>query len=348
MKTAFTFALTAIAVSCFGFPGEAAAAEKFNCYQKEQQYANDFLQLGTAAEKAGDTLAALLYYQGAFECIKTKKHRQRIKKVLTVLVDKAEKNGHLYSKGAFITTFDKKCPETSSTWGVEREWYKPGVFVTCKVHGGGVRMKLKDNAGSFDLNEAAAFYAEADRAMMQYVKSVTEDFDAFETVYNHFRKRKTAVEDKHTIQMYKGYKHIEGYNADLKKISIGNMKFALEREAAIFDKKAVESAISSLKELEKARKWVSYLAKEEEREVVKRAEKRGDVMANIPKNPIALQRAVEYYGVAHIPQKIIKTRQRADELGRYASKKHDWKTAAHYFQISGNRKGMRDAESRIK
>lgn len=347
MKTVFIIALTAIAVPWLAFSGEAAA-EEFNCYQTEQKYANDFLQLGKAAQKAGDTLSALLYYQGASECIRSKKHRQRIKKMLGVLVDKAEKNGHLYSKGAFITTFDKKCPETSSTWGVEREWYKPEVPVTCKVHGGGVRMKVKDNAGAFDLNEAAEFYAQADRAMMQYVKSVAEDFDVFETAYHHFRKRKIAVEDKHTVQQYKGYKHIEGYNGDLKNMSIAYMKFALEREAAIFDKKSVESAISSLKELEKARKWVSYLAREEEKQIVKRAEKRGDVMANIPKNPITLQRAVEYYGVAHIPQKIIKTRRRADELGRYAAKKNDWKTAAHYFQIAGNRKGMRDAESRIK
>jgi hypothetical protein len=61
-----------------------------------------------------------------------------------------------------------------------------------------------------------------------------------------------------------------------------------------------------------------------------------------------LQRAVEYYGIARIPPKIIKTRQRADELGDLHFRRKNWKNAAHYFQISGNRNRMRDAKSRIK
>ena len=325
-----------------------AASEEFVCYKKEMSYSNEFYKMGKVAEKKGDLLVALLYYQGASECIKTDQNKKKIKKLLHTLVEKAEAGRHLYSKGAFTTTFDKKCPQRAPTWGAEREWYLPAVPVTCKVHGGGVRMELKENAGVFDLYEAAGFYGEADRSMVAYVKSVPEDFDAFEIGYRHFRKRKKSVEKTHKISMYRGYLNIPTHNEVLKEISIKNANYALEREADIFNKKSVDSAEASLKELERARKWTSYLAKEVEKKVRKRAEERGDVLALNPKEPIILQRAVEYYGIARIPAKIIKTRQRADELGDLHYRRKDFKDSAHYFQISGNRKRMRDAESRIK
>lgn len=334
--------------SMFLFMQSDASSEEFTCYKKEMEHSTAFLKMGGMAEKKGDMLSALLYYQGASECIKSDKHTKKIKKILHTLVEKAEANRHLYSKGAFTTTFDKKCPQRAPTWGAEREWYLPGVPVTCKVHGKGVRMEFKENVGVFDLYEAAGFYGEADRTMVRYVKSVPENFEAFEVGYKHFRKRKKEVEKTHKISMYRGYSHIPAHNEALKEISIQYADYALEREADIFNKKSMASAEASLKELERARKWTSYLAKEEEKKVRKRAEERGDVLAKNPKEPIILQRTVEFYGVARIPAKIIKTRQRADELGHLRYKAGDWKNAAHYFQISGNRKRMRDAESRIK
>lgn len=330
------------------FTQSNAPAEEFVCYKKEKTYSSEFLKMGKVAEKRGDLLVALFYYQGASECIKTDQHKKKIKKLLHALVEKAEAGRHLYSKGAFTTTFDKKCPQRAPTWGAEREWYLPEVPVSCKVHGGGVRMALKEGAGVFDLYEAAGFYGEADRSMVRYVKSVPEDFDAFEVGYNHFRKRKKSVEKTHKIPMYRGYLNIPTHNEVLKDISIKYANYALEREAEIFNKKSIDSAQASLKELERARKWTSYLAKEVEKKVRKRAEERGDVLARNPREPIILQRAVEFYGIARIPAKIIKTRQRADELGDLHYKRKDFKDAAHYFQISGNRKRMRDAESRIK
>jgi len=337
----FTFSIVLFAQS-------DAASKEFTCYKKEQKYSREFLERGQFAEKRGYLLTTLLYYQGASECIKSDKLVKKIKKVLNTLVEKAEAGRHLYSKGAFKTSFDKKCPKRAPTWGVEKVWYLPGVPVTCKVNGGGVRMELKEDAGVFDLYEAAGFYGEADRSMVRYVKSVPEDFEVFETAYNHFRKRKKNVEKTHKISMYRGYSHIPAHNEVLKEISIKYANYALDREADIFDKKSIESAEASLKELERARKWTSYLAKEVEKKVRKRAEERGDVLARDPKEPIILQRAVEFYGIARIPAKIIKTRRRADELGDIHYRRKDWKDAAHYFQISGNRKRMRDAKSKIK
>jgi hypothetical protein len=148
--------------------------------------------------------------------------------------------------------------------------------------------------------------------------------------------------------MYRGYSHIPTHNEVLKGLSIKYANYAMEREADIFNKKSIDSTEASLKELQRARKWTSYLAKEVEKKVRKRAEERGDVLARNPKEPIILQRAVEFYGIAHIPAKIIKTRQRANELGDLRYRRKDFEDAAHYFQISGNRKRMRDAESRIK
>lgn len=337
----FTFSILLFAQS-------EAASKEFTCYKSEQKYSREFLKMGGVAEKSGDMLSALLYYQGASECIKSDKHKKKIKKVLDVLVEKAEAGRHLYSKGAFKTSFDKKCPQRAPTWGAEREWYLPGVPVACKVHGRGVRLELKENAGVFDLYEAAGFYGEADRSMVRYVKSAPEDFEAFEAGYKHFRNRKKSVEKTHKIPMYRGYAHIPDHTEVLKDLSIKYANYALEREVDIFNKKSMDSVEASLKELERARKWTSYLAKEEEKKVRKRAEERGDVLAGNPKEPIILQRAVEFYGIARIPAKIIKTRQRADELGDLHFRRKDWKNAAHYFQISGNRKRMRDAESRIK
>ncbi len=336
----FTFSIVLFAQS-------EAASKEFTCYKKEQEYSRDFLKMGRVAEKRGDMLSALLYYQGASECIKSDEHKKKIKKIVDTLVAKAKAGRRLYSKGAFRTSFDKKCPKRGPTWGVERVWYLPDVPVTCQVNGGGVRMELKENAGVFDLYEAAGFYGEADRAMVRYVKSVPEDFEAFEVAYNHFRKRKKSVEKTHKISMYREYSDIPARNEVLKEISIMYANYALEREADIFDKKSIDSAQASLKELERARKWTSYLAKDLEKKVRKRAEERGDVLAGDPREPIILQRAVEFYGIARIPAKIIKTRQRADELGDIHYRRKDWKDAAHYFQISGNRKRMRDAESKI-
>ncbi|GMT42400.1 MAG: hypothetical protein IEMM0002_0811 [bacterium] len=325
-------------------------AEEFVCYYKEMEYAEDFLIKGAEAEKNGDLFRTFLYYQGASECIRSAAHKKEVKRVVELLAADARNKGNVYSEGAYKTIFDDNCPSYGEeTWGTTNVWFPADVDVSCKTDEKKVRIELKDSVGAFDIYEAARYHAEADLAMMNWIRSAPENMEVFATAYRHFNNRRKGLRgsDK-SLSGYEGDKLLGGYTKELKKISVENARRILKKEEKIFNKNKVKTAVESIMLIGLARKWFSYMAGEMETKIVKRSKKRGDILFRNRKEPLALKRASEYYGMARMPKENIEVRERANELGEmYASQKR-WKKAAEYFTISGNRPRLREAEKFLK
>ncbi|MEW6713932.1 MAG: hypothetical protein AB1306_02415, partial [Nitrospirota bacterium] len=138
-------------------------------------------------------------------------------------------------------------------------------------------VELGKGAGAFQWLEAAWSFADADRMMMKMIKRKPEDVEIFKIAVGHFRGREERSED---LQKSYGFKVDLSYLRELEVTASNNGDNALNKEEEEFAKNVISlggtNVDRSLRQLSNARQWFAFFKNVKEKQVIERAEKRGD------------------------------------------------------------------------
>jgi len=198
-------------------------------------------------------------------------------------------------------------------------------------------VELGKGAGAFQWLEAAESFADADRMMMNMIKRKPEDIEIFKIAVGHFRGREERSED---LQKSYGFKADLSYLRELEVTASNNGDNALNKEEKEFSKNVIDlggtNVDRSLRQLLNASQWFAFFKNAKEKQVIERAEKRGDNFYADDNQPKSLEEAIRYYEIANDKGKINKVKDKAGRLAANAEKEGIFLRAVHYYNISGN------------
>lgn len=196
---------------------------------------------------------------------------------------------------------------------------------------------LSKGAGAFQWLEAAESFADADRMMMKMIKTKPEDIEAVKIALGHFQRRKEMSED---LKKYHGFNVDLSYLKELESTASKNGENALNKEEKEFSNNTIAlggtNVDRSIRQLSNARQWFAFFKDAKEKQVIERAEKRGDALYADSNNPQSLEEAIRYYEVANDEGKIRKVKEKAFRLAAEAEKEGILLRAVHYYNIAGS------------
>ncbi len=189
-----------------------------------------------------------------------------------------------------------------------------------------------------------------DRGMIALARiGSADDTETFRTVLDHFKQRRD--DSQHLKEEY-NYVVDPSYLKELEKKAADNGSQVLAREEKLFSTtitpKIVEAERPSMSALELAKKWFVLFEDAGGKRVGERSVKRGDFLALDEQEPPALEAAIRYYELAENPQKIEKTKEKANKLGDAYAKKDELKKAIAYYQVAENHEKMKETETLLE
>lgn len=288
---------------------------------------DNYLKKGKEAEKAGKTREALLFYRAIDDfCGNGGEAADSMKRIGLKFGARAEKRERLVSEdGLFKKVADEDCRRWNRYSGLETNPYEPAVPGHCTAESGGMRVELNQQAGAFDWYEATFNYREADLAMLKAVAQKAGDTGRYERAFRHFERRKKLNAT--------GYKPDPRHLAELEKTAADNLNSALALEEKEYG--ALKQTSRSVKTLETALKWASFMDENAKERVVVRAVTRADA-AFQSDTPAGLLDALAYLNFADQSEQKSVVITRAAELGQAALEKKDYELAEKYFLAAGN------------
>lgn len=288
---------------------------------------DNYLKQGKEAEKAGKTRDALLFYKAIDDfCGNGDEAVSSMKRIGLKFGARAEKRDRLVSKeGLFTKVADEDCRRWKRYGGMETNPHEPAVPGHCTTESGGMRIEINQQAGAFDWYEATFNYREADLAMLKAIAQKTGDTDRYERAFRHFEGRKKLNAT--------GYRPDPGHLAELEKAAADNLDSALALEEKEYG--TLKQTSRSVKTLETALKWASFIDENAKERVVVRAVARADA-AFQSDTPTGLLDALAYLSFADKSEQKSVVITRAAELGQAALEKKDYELAEKYFFAAGN------------
>jgi tetratricopeptide (TPR) repeat protein len=318
--------LTIPALLAFFFAPTFAGADAL-CNYDDTVRMDNYLKKGKEAEKAGKTRDALLFYLAIDSfCGDGVEAKSSMRRIGLKLGARAAARGRLLSEeGLFKKVPDENCRRWSRYSGIEGNPFEPAVPGHCTTENGGMRMELNPQAGAFDWYETTFNYRDADLTMLKVIEQKPEDLDQYERVFRHFetRKRLNAT----------GYRPDPAHMKELKKTAASNLDSTLAREEKEYG--ALKQPGRSMKTLETALRWASFLDENAKERVVVRAVSRADA-AFQSDTPDGLLEALTFLSFADKNEQQSTVIIRAAELGQAALKKKDYELAEKYFLVAGN------------
>lgn len=200
-------------------------------------------------------------------------------------------------------------------------------------------LKLGDEASKNGQHEAAFnFYnrgkhkLEAERAQMKLAQSKPNDANTVVRVMVFLDSAKQGLNNPHSQETKREARlaAIETYLKELHVLIKKNGDKALADEDKSFNLKPTGD--DSLKQLESAKEWFRMTGKE--KQVLERAEKRGDNLAANDSRK-SLECAISYYEFSEKAEKIQQVKDKARKLGDTHAGKGEHKVAADYYNIAG-------------
>ena len=288
---------------------------------------DNYLKKGKEAEKAGRTRDALLYYMAIDSfCGNGVEAANSMQRIGEKFAEKAAaKDRFVSEEGLFIRVEDEACRRWMRHFTIEVNAYEPEVPGHCTTASGGMRLDINPQAGAFDWYEATFNYKAADLAMLKAVNHKPDDFETYERAFKHFEKRGqlSAVL----------YKPDPLYLKELEKTALSNLNATLASEEKEFA--ALRQPARSVKTLETALKWASFIGEGAKERVVVRATSRADA-AFQSDTPTGLLDALIFLSFADRSEEHSAVIVRAAELGQASLDKKDFELAEKYFIVAGN------------
>lgn len=198
-------------------------------------------------------------------------------------------------------------------------------------------VELDKGAGAFQWLETAWSFADADRMIMKMIKRKPEDIEIFKIAVGHFRGREERSED---LQKSYGFKVDLSHLRELEVTASNNGDNALNKEELEFAKNVISlggpNVDRSLRQFSNASQWYAFFKDAKEKQVIERAEKRGDNFYADDNQPQSLEEAIRYYELADDTGKIKKVKEKAGRLAANAEKEGILLRAVHYYNIAGS------------
>lgn len=318
--------LTIPALLAFFFAPSFAYADAL-CNYDDTVRMDNYLKKGKEAEKAGKTRDAILFYKAidsfCGDGVEAKSSLRRIG--LKNGARAAGRDRFISEEGLFKKVPDEDCRRWNRYGGMETNPWEPAIPGHCTNENGGMRMELNQQAGAFDWYDATFNYRDADIAMLKAVEQKPGDLERYERVFRHFeaRKRLNAT----------GYRPDPAHINELKKAAASSLDSLLAREEKEYT--ALKQPGRSVKTLETALKWASFIDENAKERVVVRAVSRADA-AFQSDTPDGLVDALAFLSFADRSEQQSAVITRAAELGQAALNKKDYELAEKYFLAAGN------------
>ena len=318
--------LTVPALLAFFFAPSFACADAL-CNYDDTVRMDNYLKKGKAAEKAGKTKDALLFYKAIDSfCGDGVEAESSLRRIGLKNGARAAGRGHLISEeGLFKKVPDENCRRWGRYSGMETNPNEPAVPGHCTTESGGMRVELNQRAGAFDWYEATFNYRDADITMLKAIEQKPGDLDRYERVFRHFKARKRLNAT--------GYRPDPLHLTELKKAAASNLDSTLAMEEKEYG--ALKQPGRSVKTLETALKWASFIDGAAKERVVVRAVSRADA-AFQSDTPDGLLDALTFLSFADKSEQQSAVITRAAELGQAALQKKDYELAEKYFFVAGN------------
>lgn len=304
----------------------AAGADAL-CNYDDTARMDTYLKKGREAEKAGRTRDALLYYMAIDSfCGDGIEAKSSVRRIGLKFGVKAAEKGRIFSdEGLFRKVADENCRRWMRHFHIDINPYEPAVPGHCSTESGGTRVELNPQAGAFDWYEATFNYGEADLSLLRLLASRTGDIVVYDRVFRHFRERKRLNST--------GYMPDRSIFAEVEKTAVSNLDSALSREDKEYA--ASRQADRSIRTLEAALRWASYLSDGARERVYARALARGDDALEAG-TPSGLADAFAFFSFANKDELKAIVLLQANELGRASLEKKDYWLAEKYFIVEGN------------
>lgn len=318
--------LTIPAILAFLFAPSLAGADAL-CNYDDTVRMDNYLKKGKEAEKAGKTLEALLFYMAVDSfCGDGVTAKSSMRSIGLKFGARAANRDRLISEeGLFRKVPDENCRRWSRYSGIEVNPYEPALPGHCTTEYGGMRLELNPQAGAFDWYETTFNYREADRAMLEAIDQRPGDINRYKHAFRHFAARQKLNAT--------GYRPDPLLLAELKNAAASNLDSTLAREEK--DYNALKQPDLSIKTLEKALEWASFIGENAKERVVVRAVSRADAAFQAD-TPAGLLDALTFLGFADKNEQKSAVITRAAELGQSALMKKDYELAEKYFLVAGN------------
>lgn len=318
--------LTIPALLAFFFAPSFAGADAL-CNYDDTVRMDNYLKKGKEAEKAGKTRDALLFYMAVDSfCGDGVEAKSSLRRIGLKSGARAANRDRLVSEeGLFKKVADEDCRRWSRYSGIEANPYEPAVPGHCTTENGGMRMELNQQAGAFDWYEATFNYRDADLAMLKAIEQKPGDLGRYERVFRHFEARKRLNST--------GYRPDPAHIKELEKAALSNLDSTLAKEDKEYG--ALKQPGRSMKTLETALRWASFLDENAKERVVVRAISRADA-AFQSDTPEGLLDALTFLSFADKNEQQSAVITRAAELGQAALKGKDYELAEKYFFVAGD------------
>lgn len=304
----------------------AASADAL-CNYDDTVKMESYLKKGREAEKAGKVRDALLYYSAIDTfCGDGDAAKSSIKRIGLKSGAKAANRGRIISEeGFFKKVADEDCRRWMRYLHIDTNPYETAVPGHCSTESGGTRVEINPLAGAFDWYEATFNHREADQALLDLMAKREGDIVVYDRVFRHFESRKRLNAT--------GYMPDEAMFAQVRKAAEASLDSILAREEKEYG--ASKQMARSIKYLEAALRWASYLDEDSGARVKARALARGDAALEAG-TPDGLSDALAYFSFAGKEELKAAVLLHANELGRAALERKDYLLAEGYFKVEGN------------
>lgn len=306
------------------------------CNHADVERLDFYLHKGLAAEKAGRTLEALLFLRAADDfCGNRIEARKGLSRLGLKMGASAQKKGRLFSGGNILTRVpDEDCRRWTRHIFLTPNPYEPEIPGLCTVSSGGMRLALDPSAGAYEWYEATYNYRESDSLVIKVFRSEPSDLGAAERAYMHFKSRERLI--------YPGYSIDPAHLALLRGTISSNLDSILAKEEKTYGE--TRGGDESLKLLGSAMEWAHLAGKPGAARVYSRAMRRAEEALK-GTSIRDIHDAIGFYSFAGVSEPVEKVAKRADELGLAAMKENEAESALGFFNISGNKKLIKRAES---
>lgn len=294
------------------------------------------LEVGKSHETAGRLDEAAVYYHEEAKFVDCGAARPELSRLARRFAAEAEKQGRLYSEASvFRRQADAKCAQcVCDGEGCEvPAWCETLPYFCSDAY----RVGVDPAASAFAWLHEAGDYPEADRVLVQLVRSKPQDLGAFSAAHGYLSGRRSRGEAPPPRTEH--LRELEGVAA-----KNGDALLAEEDKvsAEMLRGGALPMPDRSLDSLERARTWLVFVPGGEAK-VTARAVQRGDQLAS-SEAPAWLEGAAQFYGFAEADAKMAALHHRAGRLGDAAAKAGNYGAARRYYEIAGADAKAADAE----
>lgn len=284
------------------------------------------LEAGRSHEKAGRLDEAAVHYHKAAIASGCEAARPEFSRLARRFAAEAEKQGRLYSEAPLLRRqADTKCAQcVCDGEGCEiPQWCATLPYLCSDAY----RLGVDPSASAFAWLREAGDYPEADRVLVQLVRSRPQDLKAFSAAHGYlFGERSRGDAPPPRPEHLREIERVAAENGDALLAEEENAYGKLRADALPVPDR-------SLATLDRARTWLAFVPAGEAR-VAARAVQRGDQLA-ASEAPAWLEAAVKFYGIAQADAKLEALHARASRLGDAAAKAGSYGAARRYYEIAG-------------